>query len=225
MIFFVAAFSVFIYGLLIFWLIGSKLKESPFWLLLSFLLGVLSAVIALVAEYVWNFFLGPAISAHHSLIIVESFIGVGAIEETAKWVWLVFLIARWPSFSSYASGILYTCCIAAGFNLVEGVLYALTDGNLMDILVRSLTAVPVHFLFAIIMGFLFARFKFEAYRYLWPSLFVPILLHGLYDFFIFQQYAELLIGAAFLVLAGCFSLSVGVCIIALKADQLRLTET
>jgi len=224
MIYLIAVFSVFIYSLLIYWLVHSSTKEKPLWLLLCVLMGVVSAGVALLAEYIWNLFLGEFISAHHSLIFVESFIGVSAIEEIAKWAWLVLFIYRWASFDRYSDGILYACCIAAGFNLVEAQLYVWTGHDLMNVVVRGFTAVPVHFLFAIIMGFLFARYKLESHRFFWFSIIIPVVLHGLYDFFILQQYTELLMGGAILVLAGCLSLSIWVCGTALRADRLRLAD-
>ncbi len=224
MIYAVSLLSTLVYSLLILWLVRSAINEKPGKLFFCVLLGMVSAAVALAAEYFWNFLFGDFIADHRSLIIVESFVGVGAIEETAKWSWLVFVAYRWGSFDRYTDGILYACALAAGFNLVEGFLYIRSDGVLMNILIRSFTAVPVHFLFAIIMGFLFARYKFENYRFLWPSLIIPVALHGLYDFFILQQYTELLMGGAILVFAGCLSLSIWVCRSALRADRLKLSD-
>ncbi|MEP6793461.1 MAG: PrsW family glutamic-type intramembrane protease [Saprospiraceae bacterium] len=224
MIYIVSFVSVLVYSLLIFWLVRSSTNEKPVRLLFCVLLGMVSAAVALLAEYFWNLLFGDFIAAHRSLIIIESFIGVGLIEETTKWLWLVFVAYRWGSFDRYSDGILYACGIAAGFNLVEGLLYIRNDGELMNILVRSFTAVPVHFLFAIIMGFLVARYKFENRKFLWFSIGIPVVLHGLYDFFIFQQYTELLMGGAMLVFAGCLSLSIWVCRNALRADRLKLSD-
>ncbi|MGB4849048.1 MAG: PrsW family glutamic-type intramembrane protease [Saprospiraceae bacterium] len=224
MIYTVSLISVLIYSLLILWLVRSASNEKPGKLFFCVFLGMVSAGVALLAEYFWNIFLGDFIANHRSLIILESFLGVGGIEETAKWLWLVFVVYRWRSFDRYTDGILYTCALAAGFNLVEGFLYIRSDWGLMNILIRSFTAVPVHFLFAIIMGFLFARYKFENYTFLWSSIMIPVMLHGLYDFFILQQYTELLMGGAILVFAGCLSLSIWVCRNALRADRLKFSD-
>lgn len=224
MIYAVSLISVLVYSLLILWLVRSTSNEKPGKIFFCVLLGMLSAAVALFAEYFWNLFLGDFIALHKSFIILESFIGVGLIEETSKWLWLVFLIFRWRSFDRYSDGILYACGISAGFNLIEGFLYIMNDGEFMNILIRSFTAVPVHFLFAIIMGFLIARYKFEDRKFLWFSISIPAALHGLYDFFILQQYTELLMGGALLVFAGCLSLSIWVCRNALRADRLKLSD-
>ncbi len=224
MIYAVSFISVLVYSLLILWLVRSATNEKPGRLLFCVLLGIISAVVALMGEYFWNVLLGDIIAGHRSLIILESFIGVGVIEETSKWLWLVFVIAHWRSFDRYSDGILYTCGIAAGFNLVEGFLYIRDGGEFMNILIRGFTAVPVHFLFAIIMGFLFSRYKFDNRKFLWFSIGIPALLHGIYDFFILQQYTELLMGGAILVFAGCLSLSIWVCRNAMRADRLKILD-
>jgi RsiW-degrading membrane proteinase PrsW (M82 family) len=225
MIYLVGVLSVILYSALIYWLVGSGKTQHPFRLLICVLMGIVSGGLSLAGEYIWNLVLGDFISSHHSLIFLESFVGVSAIEEVTKWLWLVFFIRHWPSFNRYADGIIYTCAIAAGFTLLEGILFARTDGVLVNVIIRGFTSVPVHFLFAIIMGFLFARYKFESPRFFWFSILIPVTLHGLYDFFIFQQYAELLMGGAILILGGCLSLSIWVCRTALQADRFRRIQT
>jgi RsiW-degrading membrane proteinase PrsW (M82 family) len=51
-------------------------------------------------------------------------------------------------------------------------------------ILRAITAVPGHFLFAVIMGYYFSLAKFKPDHktsYLFKSLFCAILAHGLYD--------------------------------------------
>ncbi|MEO6132309.1 MAG: PrsW family glutamic-type intramembrane protease [Saprospiraceae bacterium] len=221
MIYLVSFAPVFVYSLLIYWLVSPASDRRHINLFFCVLMGFFSALVALAIEYLWNLFLGDFIASHRSLIFFESFVGVGAIEEAAKWVWLVFIINSWRSFTRYSDGILYACGIAAGFNLVEASLYIITDGTLMSSIIRSFSAVPVHFLFAILMGFFWSRYTLEQPKFFWISLLIPVLLHGLYDFFILQQYTELLIGGAILVFIGSLSLSIWVCRSAMRADRVR----
>ena len=218
----IAGVSVAVYSVLIYILIKSFSRRPALPLMTCVLFGILSALIALGLEFLWNRFLGDFISSHPSLIFFESFVGVSLLEEGAKWLWLVFVIYKWPTFKLYTDGILYTCAIAAGFNIVEGSIYAGIETEPFNMIIRSFTAVPVHFLFAIVMGFLFSRYKFENNSFFWFSLIIPVVLHGLYDFFILQQYHDLLIGAAILVLIGCLSLSIWICRTAVRADKLRV---
>ncbi|MEP6645510.1 MAG: PrsW family glutamic-type intramembrane protease [Saprospiraceae bacterium] len=222
MIYLVSFSSVIVYSVLIYWLVHRTSDERPSSFLICVLMGAASAGVALILEYLWNYFLGNFIASHRSLIFFESFVGVGLIEESAKWAWLALVIYRWVSFNRYSDGILYACGIAAGFNLVEGFLYITTDDDLQNIFIRSFTAVPVHFLFGILMGFFWARYRLEHQSvFFWISLLLPLLIHGLYDFFILQQYTELLMGGSLLVFIGCLSLSIWVCRNAIRADRLR----
>ena len=220
----IAVASIIIYSVALFWLLKLAVNRRVVPLLLCVLFGVVSAIVSLGMEYGWNYLLGEFLSSHPSLIFIESFIGVSLIEEGTKWLWLVFVISRWQFFDYYTDGVLFACGIAAGFNLVEGAIYATIELDAINMVIRSFTAVPVHFLFAIVMGFLFARFRLEGKQYFWFSLFIPVVLHGLYDFFILQQYADLLMGAAILVLIGCLCLSIWVIRVAVKADKLRLVK-
>lgn len=224
MIFAITVFAVAVYGFLIFFLLRKGTKAPAINLFLCLGFGIISGGVAFGSEYAWNFFLGNFISSHHSLVILESFIGVAFIEELSKWLWLVILIKNWSSFDRYTDGILFACAIAAGFNLLEGILYGIMGVDITGSIVRALTAIPVHFTFAVIMGFLFTRYKKESAHFLWYSLLIPVLLHGLYDFFIFQQYADLLTGVALIIFSGSLLLSVWVCRTALRVDRVSRAQ-
>jgi RsiW-degrading membrane proteinase PrsW (M82 family) len=221
MIYVIPLVSVLIYGTILFWAIGRKSQESPKQLLWCVAMGGAAAMISLSIEYGWLLLTWSFAESHHAFVFLESFIGVALVEESAKWIWLWLVIRRWQAFNQYVDGVLYVCGIAAGFNLVEGYLYILTAHDMANMLIRSFTAVPAHFLFAVVMGFLFSRFQFESGRFLWFSLLIPFLIHGLYDFFILQQYTEVLMGGALLVLIGCLVLSIWLCRIAMRVDQKR----
>ena len=219
MAFVVPVVAVVIYSLIMYLILRRHSAESPLYLLLCVAMGIGAAAIAFGLEYAWNYFLSPTINSHPSLVIFESFIGVSLVEESAKWIWFVLFIRHWVHFDRYTDGILYGCGLAAGFSLVEGLLYGIVHLDTAQSIVRSFTAVPVHFMFGIIMGFLFARYKLESDRFFWFSLLIPVLLHGLYDFFILQQFADMLMGAALVVFAGSLSLSVWVCRTAYRVDR------
>ncbi len=221
----IAVAPVFLYSFIIYWLVNASTRAGPLSLVICSFFGIFSAVVSLALEYLWSRFMGDFIGSHHSLIFVESFFGVSLIEEGSKWLWLVFIIGSWKSFDLYTDGILYACGIAAGFSMVEGLLYATIETNVPNMLLRSFTAVPAHFLFAIVMGFLFARCRIEGAGFFWFSFLIPVVLHGLYDFFILQQYAELLMGIAMLVLIGCLALSIWVCRTAMRADRMRMANS
>lgn len=77
--------------------------------------------------------------------------------------------------------IIYSGSVALGFATIENILYV-TSAGFSTALLRSVTAVPAHFMFGIIMGTAFAssinRKQNRAYAYILPAL-----AHGLYDVF------------------------------------------
>ena len=87
-------------------------------------------------------------------------------------------------------GIVYAVFISLGFATVENLAYVLSSG-FNTALVRSLTAVPAHALFAVAMGYYLgiAKFAGPQYRqkYIRLGFIIPIILHGIYDFILFSE--------------------------------------
>ncbi len=77
--------------------------------------------------------------------------------------------------------IIYSGATALGFASVENILYV-TSGGLGTALVRSVTAVPAHMMFGIIMGTAFADAKWLG-RSRARAYFLPAVAHGTYDAF------------------------------------------
>jgi RsiW-degrading membrane proteinase PrsW (M82 family) len=107
-------------------------------------------------------------------------------------------------------GIVYAIMVGMGFATLENILYVVIRPEDMTTAfrigwLRMLTAVPGHAIFAVVMGYFIGRAKFvtqgQAWL-LWTGLCSAVLLHGLYDYFIFMRLREafvlyfLLIGLA-----------------------------
>ncbi|MCX6334246.1 MAG: PrsW family glutamic-type intramembrane protease [Bacteroidia bacterium] len=113
-----------------------------------------------------------------------AFVVAGLTEEGLKL--LAFLLFFWNNrnFNEKFDGIVYAVYIALGFAAIENVLYVFQGGYSVG-LVRSLTAVPAHALFGIMMGYNFglARFnkKYRAVNLI-TAFALPIIAHGAYDF-------------------------------------------
>ncbi len=114
----------------------------------------------------------------------QAFLVAGTSEEVFKFLALYLLIWKSPSFNEQFDGIVYAVFVSLGFAAVENVMYVM-DGGLEVAAVRAITAVPAHAIFGITMGYFFgiAR-RYEELRkvYMQRALWVPILLHGIYDF-------------------------------------------
>jgi len=116
--------------------------------------------------------------------VYNAFLVAGFTEETFKFLALLLLVWKSPSFNEKFDGIVYAVFVSLGFAAVENVLYV-SQGGTHTAMVRGVTAVPAHALFGVTMGYYLgiARMYEELRkRYLRRALLLPILLHGIYDF-------------------------------------------
>jgi protease PrsW len=125
----------------------------------------------------------------------EGFIVAAFTEELFKYIAFVVIIWKNRNFNELFDGIIYAVYISLGFAAVENILYVFSHGGGVGIL-RAFTAVPAHALFGVTMGFYFGLAKFNEEKvtsYLWMAILIPILLHGLYDFFLMAENPYLLL--------------------------------
>ena len=138
---------------------------------------------------------------------IQSFLGVSLVEEGLKWLPLYFIFRKVGKWNEYSDAVMSAICIGMGFALVENIIYGISGGISVSIL-RAFTAVPAHAIYAVLMGFFMSRYFFEKKGiFLFMSFFLPFFLHGLYDFFILQHFAEWLMLLAFVVLIVCLILA------------------
>ncbi|EPZ48887.1 PrsW family glutamic-type intramembrane protease [Alicyclobacillus acidoterrestris] len=113
--------------------------------------------------------------------LITAFFVAGMIEEFLK----ASIFDRTVYQSRLVRGpvdcIVYAAAVGLGFATVENVMYV-TSSGLMTAIVRSVTAVPAHLMFAIIMGYWFAKAKFEG-KSKWLAYVIPAATHGVYDTF------------------------------------------
>lgn len=113
--------------------------------------------------------------------LITAFFVAGMIEEFLK----ASIFDRTVLHSKLLQGpmdcIVYAAAIGLGFATVENILYV-TSSGLVTAMVRSVTAVPAHFMFAIIMGYCFAAVRFHGKHKAWAYI-LPALAHGIYDSF------------------------------------------
>lgn len=116
----------------------------------------------------------------------EKFSLIGTVEELSKFVVLYFLVWRNKDFNYVNDGIIYAVFVSMGFAVVENFNYMMEYADIMTLISRSLLTVPAHACFGIIMGSYLGDAKY--YRnsnrgfYKYMAFFVPMLLHGLYDY-------------------------------------------
>ena len=152
--------------------------------------GVLSALIALVSEWVLSGLLQLLVPSTSALFdVLLYFVVVAVSEEGAKY----FMLRRrsWssPEFNCQYDGVVYAVFVSLGFALWENISYVMHYG-FQTALVRAVTAIPGHACFGVFMGVWYGMAKRRegagdaagSKRMRVRALLIPALLHGFYDF-------------------------------------------
>ncbi len=118
--------------------------------------------------------------------LVTGFIIAAGTEEGFKYLVIKRVTAKSASFDEVTDGIVYTIAISMGFALFENITYSVGD-PLSTVLIRGITAVPLHALASGIMGYYIGSAKFNKEVSSRKGLFIAIGIHGLYDFFLMTE--------------------------------------
>lgn len=170
---------------------GDKIeKEPPKLLIKLFLLGLLTTFSALVIEVVSSDYIFGFLD-HESLfyIFIDNFILTAMVEEGGKYFVLKKFTWKHPAFDHTFDAVVYAVVVSLGFATLENLLYLIDESYFLAI-VRGVLAVPGHVIYAVYMGYYYGLAKYSdaigAQQYTKPNLlkafFVPVLLHGFYDF-------------------------------------------
>lgn len=175
--------------ILVYVYIRDKYEREPIWLLVKALIA--GAFITIPIIFLEEFFMSliPDITGIPRAAYI-AFIVAAFSEELFKYIALFILIWRNKAFNEKFDGIVYAVFISLGFAAVENLMYVLDYGQSAGIS-RAITAVPAHAFFGVAMGFYFGLAKFYPEKrtgLLIKSLFVPIFLHGVYDFILMSGY-------------------------------------
>jgi len=163
-------------------------KEPIKLLILVMFLGAVAVIPTLVVELILGLVGGNGIIGK----AYKAFIGVALVEEFFKWIVIILFIYKRPEFDEPIDGIVYCVFVSLGFAAIENIMYVfsryVTSPNIA--LYRGLLSVPAHALFGVSMGYFMSLAKYStdtvaAKRYRSKSLWVPVLLHGIYDFILF----------------------------------------
>ncbi|KUO76856.1 MAG: hypothetical protein APF77_21480 [Clostridia bacterium BRH_c25] len=169
-------------------------KEPRLLLLKSFLIGGGLVIPVLFVEMTLNIF--DITDSNLFAAGYTAFVVAGLVEEAFKFLFFFLYIWKNREFNEMYDGIVYAVFISLGFATVENLAYVLSTG-LNTAIVRSLTAVPAHALFAVVMGYYLgiARFAKPQYKrkYIWLGFISPVILHGIYDFMLLSQKFYLLV--------------------------------
>jgi len=163
-------------------------NKEPLWLLaIAFILGAVNLHLDInILEYllssidVQNNFLSTGIEA----------LTVSTTEETLKFLVVMLIIYPNKYFDEPFDGIVYSVFVGMGFATAENLTFVLQSSASLA-LMRMLTAVPAHFVFAVIMGYYLGKAKSNKKSqllFIFLSILIPIIFHALYDYFLFIDF-------------------------------------
>jgi len=156
--------------------------------LFCFILGTISSYLAFQLTEITKFYLERDLLEFY--FPLKIFIAIAFCEEICKFIFLRGIVYYSKDFNEPYDGIAYSVVISMGFAVVENIIYVLYFQSEEVALLRMITSIPAHGTFGSVMGYYIGRAKYDRVRsFIFQNLSIAIatFIHGLYDFFIFQD--------------------------------------
>lgn len=170
---------------------ADRLEKEPARLLIRLvILGVIATALAGVTEQAGDMLLMSIFPEENILYnFLLYFVVVAVSEEGFKYLLLKKRTWRNPEFNCEFDGVVYAVFVSLGFALWENIFYVLSYG-FANAVARAVTAIPGHASFGVFMGVWYgaakrydmAGYAEESKRARQRALWIPVLLHGTYDF-------------------------------------------
>ena len=165
-------------------------REPKKYLLVSFLLGMLSTGMAIVLQLAARAIFGNTNGfSPVPFYAFYAFIIVAGSEEGCKFAMVKWYAYPKKNFDEPFDGIVYSVMVAMGFATIENIGYVQQHG-LSTAILRMFLTVPAHAAFGTIMGYYVGLAKFNQEKstgYLVKGLLLAMFFHGAFDFFLFLQ--------------------------------------
>lgn len=164
-------------------------------LIISFLLGVLSIVPAVIVQLILEPLLkqyGPVGSLLSNPFVSNAILAFGIVglsEEGSKFLMLRAYAFRKKAFNEPFDGIIYSVMVSMGFATLENIGYV-AQGGVVTALLRMFLSVPAHASFAVLMGYHVGFAKFDPQHstsHLWKGVLLAAFFHGAFDYFLFLK--------------------------------------
>ena len=174
---------------------NDKVEKEPGSLLFKLFLGGLGAIfLTLILSGVVNMIM-PGLEDRVNYDIISTFlyafVQVALVEEFSKWWFLKCISWKNKEFTHLYDAIVYAVFTSLGFATIENILYVI-QGGIGVAIMRAIVSVPGHAFFGIFMGYFYGLAKKSDLlkdknktKYLLLSIFIPALLHGIFDFCLF----------------------------------------
>ena len=195
---FISILPVYLVGLYIY--NKDRDKEPKGLIIKLFFGGIGSFVLAILLTLFFGIFFPGLFSNSLSVNLFELFfqvfLGVSFVEELSKWIFVYKISYNNKEFDQIYDMIVYSVFVALGFACIENIFYVFEHGFGVGI-IRGLLAVPGHACDGVFMGYFLSKAKLESLHgdnffrkhYIFMSIFIPVLLHGFYDYCLFSQKA------------------------------------
>lgn len=184
------------------------LPEPPLNLLLCFVLGLISMLLAKMMyrglEPLGLRYDAVALASENPLgLLAYALLAIGPIEELAKLLPFLLIVIHMKAFDEPLDGIIYASFIGLGYAAAENIHY-LDYLTPLESVARGFASPVVHMLFASIWAHWFTQAWLGGRPLLMPAVLgfgAAALLHGLYDFLVLLHPVAALPVAAALILA------------------------
>ena len=206
---------------------NDKIEKEPASLLIKlFLFGALTIISAVLIGQTGTYLLQMVLPATSLLyIFIDNFFLTALVEEGGKYFVLKKATWKHPAFNFTFDAVVYAVCVSLGFATLENIAY-LIGSDIGTAISRGILSVPGHVSYAIFMGYYYGMAKLASVHgdetgrrnHLRKALWVPVILHGFYDFCLSTDYVLLTL----FVIAFSITLSV---IAIIKVKKLSKSDT
>lgn len=174
---------------------ADKVEKEPLGLMAAvFFFGAMTTISAVFLEWLGGTLLDMIFSSQNiPYLLLNNFFVVAVAEEAGKF--FVLKKSTWNNdeFGFAFDGIVYSVCASLGFATIENIMYVVGQGafyGLQTAIMRAVLSVPGHCIFGVFMGTYYGIAKgyecrggFDKMKtYTYKAFWVPVMLHGLYDF-------------------------------------------
>ena len=165
-------------SILIYIVRSDKFLEPTPMIIKTFLIGV---AIIIPAGFLNSFIWSWQVTSGYDLSFLAGF-----TEEPLKFLAFILFVYSKADFDEPMDAIVYGTVISLGFATYENIEYVYflySDQSLEIAILRAISAIPLHASCGVIMGYYIGLYTFKgSNKYLIQALFIPIVIHAVYNF-------------------------------------------
>lgn len=155
---------------------------------------IITIILSLLLQKLFPYFASDINGYSPFKLLLYTFIMVSFVEELSKFIVTYKLSYYNKEYDELYDMIVYSVFVALGFAWIENLLYVFNGGVTIAIS-RLLFAVPTHASVAVFMGYYLSMAKLSdvnknnklKHKYIFLSLLIPIVFHGIYDYLVYSS--------------------------------------